>query len=64
MVHKQRHTPSEESSLIERVIIFIIRVGLNVALTHQNTSYRDSATNENVEAQKRKQRGGTTGRGQ
>ena len=28
------------------------------ALTHQNRSYRDSETKENVEAQKTKQRGG------
>ena len=32
---------------------FIIKLGLNVALTHQNRSYRDSETKENVEAQKR-----------
>ena len=32
--------------------------GLNVALTDQNRSYRNSETKENVEAQKRKQRGG------
>ena len=31
-------------------------MGLNAALTHQNRSYRDSETKENVEAQKRKQR--------
>ena len=36
----------------------IIRLRLNVALTHNNRSYRDSETKENVEAQKRKQRGG------
>ena len=28
----------------------IIRLALNVALTHQNWSYRDSETKENVEA--------------
>ena len=39
-------------------------MGLNVALTRQNRSYRDSETKENAEAQKRKQRGGATGRGQ
>ena len=33
------------------------RLGLVVTLTHQNRSYRDSETKENVEAQKRKQRG-------
>ena len=32
-------------------------MGLNVALTYQNRSYRDSETKENVEVQKRKQRG-------
>ena len=37
---------------------FVIRLGLNVALIHQNRSYRDSETKENVEAQERKQRGG------
>ena len=31
---------------------------LEVALTHQNRSYRDSETRENVEAQKGKQIGG------
>ena len=30
-----------------------IRLGLNIALTHQNMSYRNSKTKENVEAQKR-----------
>ena len=35
-----------------------IWLGFNVALTHQNRSYRDSETKENVEAQKRKQRWG------
>ena len=39
-------------------IFLLIRLGLNVALTHQNMSYRDSETKENVETQKRKQRGG------
>ena len=34
---------------------FIFKLGLNVALTHQNRSYRDSETKENVEAKKRKQ---------
>ena len=38
--------------------IIIIRLGLNVALTHQNRSHYDSETKENVEAQKMKQRGG------
>ena len=38
-------------------IIIIIRLGLNVALIHQNRSYRDSETKENAEEQKRKQRG-------
>ena len=42
----------------------IIRLGINVALTHQIRSYRDSETKENVETQKRKQRGETTGIGQ
>ena len=28
---------------------FIIRLALNVALTHQNRSYRDCETKENVE---------------
>ena len=37
--------------------IIIIRLGLNVALIHQNRSYLDSETKENVEAHKRKQRG-------
>ena len=37
----------------------VIRLGLNVALTHQNRSYRDSETKGNVEEQKRKQRGET-----
>ena len=35
----------------------IIRLGLNVALTHYNRSYLDSETKENVEAQTRKQTG-------
>ena len=38
--------------------LFLIWLGLNVTLTHQNRSYRDSETTENVETQKRKQRGG------
>ena len=44
-----------------------IRLGLNVALTHQNRSYmyRDSETKEHEEAQKSKQKEEkTTGRGQ
>ena len=40
------------------ITIIIIRLGPNVPLTHQNRSYRDSETKENVEAQKRKQIGG------
>ena len=39
-------------------MITIIRLGLNVALTHRNRSYSDGETEENVEAQKRKHRGG------
>ena len=39
-------------------MILFIRLGLNVALIHQNRSYRDSETKEKVEAQKRKQRVG------
>ena len=39
-------------------LYIIIRLGFNVALTHQNRSYRDRETKGNVEAQKRKQRGG------
>ena len=31
------------------VFILFILLGLNVALTHQNRSYRDSETKENVE---------------
>ena len=38
--------------------ICIIRLGLNVALTHQNMSYRDSETKKNLEAQIRKQKEG------
>ena len=37
-----------------RIIDFIIRLGLNVTLTHQYRSYRDSETKGNVEEQKRK----------
>ena len=37
--------------------IIIIIFGLNIALTHQNRSNRDSESKENIEAQKRKQRG-------
>ena len=36
--------------------IFIIRLGLNVAVTHINRSYCDSETMENVEIQTRTQR--------
>ena len=36
-------------------IFIIIIMGLNIALKHQNRSYRGSETKENVEAQKRKQ---------
>ena len=39
---------------------FIIRLRLNVSLTHKNMSYRDSETKGNVIAQKRKQRGETS----
>ncbi len=39
----------------------IIRLGLNVALTHQNRSYRDSETKGN---RKGNREGETTGRGQ
>ena len=42
----------------EKEDYYFIRLGLNGALTHQNMSYRDSETKENVESQKRKQRGG------
>ena len=35
----------------------IIRLGLNVALPHQNMSYRNSETKENVETQKKAERG-------
>ena len=35
--------------IFELIIVFI-RLGLNIALTHQNRSYRDSETKENVEA--------------
>ena len=34
----------------KRRLIIIIRLGLNVALTHKNRSYRDSETKGNVEA--------------
>ena len=44
--------------IAEKCMIIIIRLGRNVALTHQNRSHRDSETKENVEAQKRKHRGG------
>ena len=37
------------------LFICFIRLGLSVALTHQNRSYPDSETKENVETQKRKQ---------
>ena len=40
------------------MLFLLLDLGLNVALTHQNSSYRDSETKENVEAQKRKKRGG------
>ena len=33
--------------------MLLFRLGLNVALTHQNRSYHDSETKENVEAQKK-----------
>ena len=39
---------------LPRNIYLFIRMGLNVALTHQHRSYRDSETKEKVEAQKRK----------
>ena len=52
------------SSNGEQVRYDFIRFGLNVVLTYQKGSYRDSETNENVEAQKREQTGETTGRGQ
>ena len=53
-------------SFVVFIIIIFIRLGLNADLIHQNRSYRDSETKENVhvEAQKMKQRGETTGRGQ
>ena len=38
-------------------IIYFIRLAINVAYIHQNRSYRDSKTKENIEAQKMKQRG-------
>ena len=44
--------------VIDILQFFFIRLGFNVPLTHQNKSYRDSETKENIEAQKRKQRGG------
>ena len=44
--------------LLQNAIIVFIRLRLNVALTHQNRSCRDSESKENIEAQKRKQRGG------
>ena len=40
------------------VALLFIRFRLNIALTHQNRSYRDSENKEKVEAPKRKQRGG------
>ena len=56
--------PSMFVFVVEGSIGFFFRLGFNIALTHQNRSYRDSETKENVEAQKRKQRGEKTGRGQ
>ena len=50
------HGKGQSISLKGRYIYF--KLGLNVALTHQNRSYRDGETKENVEEQKRKQRGG------
>ena len=38
-------------------ILFIIRLRLNVAFTHQNRSNRDRETKENAEAQEMKQSG-------
>ena len=49
---------TKKETILKHFIIIYIRLGLNVALTHQNGSYRDSETKENVEAQQRKQRGG------
>ena len=43
-------------SMLVNDMRFIIRLGLNVALTHQNRSYCHSENKANVEAQKRKQR--------
>ena len=42
----------------DKFIYLCITLGHNLALTHQNMSYRDSETMGKVEAQKRKQRGG------
>ena len=47
-----------ETGLFLYKFYLFIRLGLNVALPHQNRSYRDSETKENVETQKRKQIGG------
>ena len=49
---------------LDRQTFLFNRLRLNIALTYQNMSYCDSETKENVETQKRKQRGKTTGRGQ
>ena len=40
------------------VCFLFIRLGLNVASTHQNKSYRDSETEKKVETQERKQKVG------
>ena len=46
------------SCSVKSHMFYFIRLGLNVALTYQNRSYRDRETKENVEEQERKKRGG------
>ena len=48
-----RHNPYQTDTHC-KIIFNIIRLGLNITLTHQNRSYRDSETKENVETQKMK----------
>ena len=56
---RQIHDSQTDKSMKEKYFIyFIIGLGFNVALIHQNMSYRDNETKEKVETHNMKQRGG------
>ena len=49
MAFNLRNKEGWQTLMLEFIFYFFIRFGLNVALTHENRSYRDSETKENVE---------------